>query len=153
MTMIDYRRNWSIFIFIRGLNEITTCPVLSFNGFFKDLNWTVISDFEIIFPTFIIATNKIQGLIIFSNDKKISKSWQNYFKNYIRTFQWKWILKRWRPYSWWEFLRDFYGFYEWVTLTLVLNCPKLISTDDEYKKRHGVYPMYIPRFSGYAFLI
>ena len=92
MTMIDYRRNWSIFIFIRGLNEITTCPVLSFNGFFKHLNWTVISDFEIIFPTFIIATNKIQGLIIFSNDKKISKSWQNYFKNYICTFQWKWFL-------------------------------------------------------------
>ena len=27
MTMIDYRRNWSIFIFIRGLNEIATCRV------------------------------------------------------------------------------------------------------------------------------
>ena len=37
MTMIDYRRNWSIFIFIRGLNEIATCRVLSFNGVSKGL--------------------------------------------------------------------------------------------------------------------
>ena len=145
MTMIDYRRNWSIFIFIRGLNEIATCRVLSFNGFFEGLELNGhFFGCQIIFPAFIISTNKIQGLFIFSNDKKISKSWQNYFKNYICTFQWKWILKRWCPYSWWEFWRDFYGFYEWVTSTLVLNRPKLISTDDEYKNTSRWNSNFVP---------
>ena len=71
MTMIDYRRNWSIFIFIRGLNEIATCRVLSFNGFFEGLELNGhFFGCQIIFPAFIISTNKIQGLFIFSNDKK-----------------------------------------------------------------------------------
>ena len=92
---------------------------------------------------------------VMKNFKIVTKSDKiiiiDYYKNYISTFQWKWILKRCCAYTWREFWRDFYGFYEWVTSTLVLNCPKLISIDDKYKKRHDSYPFYIPRFFGYAF--
>ena len=44
-------------------------------------------------------------------------------------------------YPWWEFWRDFYDFYEWMTLTLVLNRPKLIATDDEYKNTSRCLPI------------
>ena len=47
-------------------------------------------------------------------------------------------------YPWWEFWRDFYDFYEWMTLTLVLNRPKLISTDDEYKNTSRCLPYVYP---------
>ena len=118
--------------------------------FWKDLKWTVISGCQIIFRAFIFSTNKIQGPIIFSKNWNCDEKWDiyhNYYKNYISTFQWKWMTII-HDENFEETFMIFMNEWRWPWYWTVQNWFLLMTNT---KKRHCVYPLYPTIFRKHVF--